>query len=343
MELSVGDDMETTAESSPYGRRRRQWRRLLMGLGILFLFGFVAVNIIAYMQARAMTHYVEGGQRTLAPEKLSFAQKVEVLFTGVRTPRPTDVGSPRDIGLDFQAVRFGYSRGDECEGWYIPCDGAGRVCIEFHAYVSSKSSLLKSARAFHDMGCDVLLVDFRGSGGSVGNRTTLGYDEAEDVAAAVEFVKRRDAGKPVVLYGQSMGGCAILRAVADLEVRPSAVIIESTFDRLLSTAENRFHAMGLPAFPLADLLVYWGGWQLGYSGFKLNPANYAMRVRCPVLMMQGGLDQRVTNSQARNLFDHLAGPREFELFDDCSHCDFLERDGRRWKTNVMGVLNGSVH
>ena len=50
-----------------------------------------------------------------------------------------------------------------------------------------------------------------------------------------------------------------------------AVVVESVFDRLLSTAENRFHSMGIPAFPMARLLIFWGGgaWALR-DGLRLR-------------------------------------------------------------------------
>jgi len=304
----------------------------------ILLLGLVGVNVIAYMQAWAMTHFVDAGSRTAPPESLNLAQKIGILFTGVRVPKPINRANPADAGLAFQTVRFGGLRDDDCEGWYVPRADAKGLCIMFHAYTSSKSSLVGAAAAFHDLGYDVLMMDFRGSGGSVGNRTTMGYDEANDVAAAVNFAARRWPPRPLVLYGQSMGGAAILRAVADLGVNPSAAIIESTFDRLLSTAQNRFRAMGLPAFGLAELLVFWGGEQIGYSGFKHNPADYATRVRCPVLVMQGGLDPRVTDAQARNLFDHLAGPKQFELFPNCGHCEFLNQDRARWMVVVADFL-----
>ena len=212
------------------------------------------------------------------------------------------------------------------------------MCIGFHAYSSSKSSLLGHAKAFHDLGYDVLLVDFRGSGGSRGNDTTLGYREAEDVAAAVDFASHRWPDESEILLGQSMGGAAILRAIADLNVHPSGAIIESCYDRMLSTTENRFHAMGLPAFGLARLIVFWGGVQFGHNTFEQNPADYATRVHCPVLIMQGGLDRRVTNAQARNLFDHLAGPKRFEIYDHCGHCGFLAVDADRWNRDVTQFL-----
>jgi alpha-beta hydrolase superfamily lysophospholipase len=307
-------------------------------LGLLVFIGIVFVNAVAFMQARAMTHFVVGGERTTPPESLSRLAKFNVLLTGVRIPRPENVQTPAGVGLEFQTVRFGGNDGSDCEGWFIPAESSRKLCIAFHAYTSSKSSLLVPAQAFHELGYNVLLVDFQGSGGSRGDRTTIGYLEANDVAAAMRYAGGRWAGEPVVLYGQSMGGAAILRAVAQLDVHPSAVIIESTFDRLLSTVENRFTAMGLPAFPLARMLVFWGGVEDGYDGFAHNPADYAMNVRCPVLEFQGGRDRRVSNLQARNLFDHLAGAKEYEQWDEADHCGFLMSDRERWLVAVRGFL-----
>ena len=127
--------------------------------------------------------------------------------------------------------------------------------------------------------------------------------------------------------------------VGELNVKPSAIIIESTFDRLLSTAENRFHVMGLPASPFAQLLVFWGGEQIGCDAFELNPADYAINVHCPALDFQAGRDVRVTYAQARNLYDHLAGPKEFEEFADADHCQFLREDPVRWTAEVGKFLD----
>jgi pimeloyl-ACP methyl ester carboxylesterase len=286
-----------------------------------------------------MNHFVEGGQRTSSPESLGLFQKIKILFVGVHVPRPIDSATPADVKLPFETFKFGGQNHHDCEAWFIPAQNPKGLCIAFHAYAASKSSLLGQAKAFHDLAYDALLVDFRGSGGSRGNDTTHGYREAEDVAAAVDFASHQWPEESEILYGQSMGGAAILRAIADLNVHPSGAIIESSYDRMLSIAENRFHAMGLPAFPLARLLVFWGGWQFGYSAFEQNPADYATRVHCAVLMMQGSLDRRVTNAQARNLFDHLTGARQFELFDNAGHCGFLQADPNRWNRVVAQFLS----
>src|SRR5262249_1798820 len=98
------------------------------------------------------------------------------------------------------------------------------------------------------LGYSTFLVDFRGSGGSGGNVTTIGVSEAEDVASAWEYARKLTPGQPVVLFGQSMGAAAVLRALSLRTAEPAAVVLECPFDRLLSTVENRFTSMGLPAF-----------------------------------------------------------------------------------------------
>jgi alpha-beta hydrolase superfamily lysophospholipase len=318
-----------------------RWRKARRGALIAISVAFVGINAVAFMQARAMTHFVDRGDRTPPPEELNLAQKVKVLLTGVEVPRPYDTWTPTDVGLEYETVRFGGSTGQGLEAWSIAAQNPKGICIAFNPYASSKSALLHPAQVFHSLGYNLLLVDFRGSGGSVGDRTSVGFFEAEDVRAAVNYAAERWPGESVVLYGPSMGGAAVLRAVADLGVRPRCVIVESVFDRLLSTVEDRFDAMGVPSFPAARLLVFWGGLQNGYNAFDLNPADYATRVNCPVLVLQGGLDPRVTNAQAQNLYDHLAGPKEFEIFPTCGHCQMLSGDRKRWIALVTQFLRKS--
>ena len=291
--------------------RRRPWRTL----AVLLLLAVVAANAVAFRQAWTMTHFAVGGAKTLRPEKLSMAGKLGVILTGVRVPRPTDTATPADVGLPF-AVGHVPSDGQTLLTWTIAAPRHRAVVLLYHGYSTSMSGLVPVAAELHGMGCDVELVDFRGSGGSTGNSTTIGYREADDVAATVAATRATHSGEPVVLLGQSMGAAAVLRAVGDLHVRTDGLLLESPYDRLRSTAANRFASMGLPAFPAADLLIFWGGVQQGYWAFGLNPADSARGVRCPAIVFQGGRDPRVSTPQARAVFDALAGPETVRAVPD---------------------------
>jgi uncharacterized protein len=88
-----------------------------------------------------------------------------------------------------------------------------------------------------------------------------------------------------------MGSAAILKAVADKAVNPDGIIIELPFARLLDALRSRLRAVGLPPFPLAELMVFWGGIQHGFNGFARNPVTYASQVSSPTLILHGKLDR----------------------------------------------------
>jgi len=86
-------------------------------------------------------------------------------------------------------------------------------------------------------------------------------------------------------------------------------IVEGVFDRLLTTVQHRFDALHLPSWPLAQLLVFWGGVQLGYDGFQHNPVDYAGAVTCPTLVMRGERDPWVTGAETQALAARIGAPK----------------------------------
>ncbi len=312
------------------------WRRLLIGVALLSV---LACNGMAWMQARAMTHFASGGERTRPIEAMSLPEKAWTVLTGVHVPRPINTHTPLDVGLQYDVHTISFQGGGALEAWHIPGDPSQGVVLMFPAYAESKESLLAEAAAFHEMGYSALMVDFRGVGGSSGDDTTLGIREAKDVARAVEYARQMWSNRPVILYGVSMGAAAILRAIAAEGIAPDAVILESPFNRLLDTVRNRFSAMGLPQFPGAELVVFWGGAQQGFDGFAHNPVEYARSVKRPTLLMHGERDPRVTVEQAKEIYEQLSGRKEFVSFPGAGHESLIANAPEMWKENVSRFLD----
>lgn len=321
-------------------KKRFRWFRThrKSTLLILLVLGLLLFNLVVFIHAWAQTHYVQGGTRTQSPLSLSVWQKAKVLVTGVRVPRPVNETDPGHWGLDFTTHRSQARDGSSLEAWHVSHPRSRGLVLLFHGYAASKDKLLPEARAFHDLGLAVFLVDFRGSGGSSGCETTIGVEEANDVAEALRFAQDRWPNQPLILFGQSMGAAAILRALALDGFQPQAIVLESPFDRLLSTVKNRFSAMGLPAFPAAHLLVFWGGVQQGNNGFRHNPVDYAAKVHCPALLLHGEVDPWVTLEEADSLFQNLGGPKRFEVFPGLGHEPFVTAQPESWKRLVSQFL-----
>ncbi|MDX2240118.1 MAG: alpha/beta hydrolase [Leptolyngbyaceae cyanobacterium bins.302] len=126
------------------------------------------------------------------------------------------------------------------------------------------------------------------------------------------------------------------------KVSPAAVILESPFDRLLSTVRHRFEAMGIPSFPGAELIVGWGGIQQGIDGFAHNPIDYAKAIKCPVLLMYGTSDQRVTSQEIQSIFDTLPGRKQLVVFSAIGHGSLASDAPSKWKQSVQQFLTKSI-
>jgi len=293
--------------------------RLRWLLGLLLL-GFGAVNVVAFFHAWRFTHFSEdAGTHSPNPEMLSAGQKIWVLLTGIRNPKPQNGPKP-DFPVETVTIA---SPNGALEAWYArPDSAAGRRTVAlFHGYTSSKSHLAHEAGYFRRLGYNVLMVDLAGNGNSAGNRTTVGYREADDVAAAVRWIEasHEHDDDVFILYGVSMGAVAILRAEAELGVRPTANILECPYGNMRQTAYNRFQSMHVPPFPLADLLVFWGGVQNGFWAPELSGEEYAKTIRIPTLLLWGAADPRVTRPETDAIFANLAGPKQRHDFAGSGH------------------------
>jgi alpha-beta hydrolase superfamily lysophospholipase len=312
---------------------------------VVVVAGSIAINILAYRHAYAMMHFTAGNPRTQEPEKLTLGQKVKVLLRGVNIPRPQTRASPLDLGPATRSLRLDDTNGITLGAWYCPGPAQSPLVILFHGYTSEKSGTLPEAKTFLEMGLSVLLVDFRGSGDSSESYTTVGFDEAEDVAAAVRYAHAYLPQRKVILYGQSMGAAAILRAVHSCGVQPDAIIVEAMFDRMLNTVRHRFEAMGVPSFLSAELLVFWGGRQAGFNGFGHNPVQYAASVDCPILFLHGAADPRAHIEEARRVFAVVHAPKRFREFPAIGHEASVVRFPGEWKEAVahfLGEVDGAA-
>jgi pimeloyl-ACP methyl ester carboxylesterase len=121
-------------------------------------------------------------------------------------------------------------------------------------------------------------------------------------------------------------------------VQPDAIIAEAVFDRMLTTVRHRFELMGVPSFPSAAILVFWGGRQGGFNAFANNPVEYAASVRCPILFLHGTVDERAHLAEARQVYDAVPGRKWFKEFDGIAHAAIVASRRRQWQETVSQFL-----
>ena len=317
---------------------KKPTKHLLIGTLTTILIGFTLLNVLAYNHAHAMMYFTSGGTRTEKPEKLTLGQRIKVLLTGVNVPRPVSTRQPSDLDPGCRRLAIRGTNGITLGCWYVDRGEKTPLVILFHGYGGEKTSLIREAKVFLQLGTSVLLVDFRGSGESSESYTTIGFREADDVAAVMRHARFNLHHPSVVLYGQSMGAVSILRSIRQGGLEPDGIIVEAVFDTMLNTVGNRFHARGVPSFPGAELLVFWGGVLTGFNAFDHNPVLYAKAVTCPALFMHGTDDPRARIEEGRRVYDAVPGLKQFKEFPSIGHEAYVSRYPGEWTETVGAFL-----
>ena len=308
-------------------------KRLLRWGGLALIAGFLFLNAIAFQQSRELIRFAAADK---APRRHGW----KAALLGVELPRPVNKTDPSAIGLPFTTRTFQGAKGEKIEAWVLPTDTAplGTV-ITFHGHAGSKESLMSVSATLHRWGWKVWMVDFYGSGGSSGQETSIGWFEADDVRAAFEEVQKDSSGQRVVLYGSSMGAAAVMRSVAVHELSPHGVILECPFDRLRTTVASRFKREGAPTFPMLDLILFWGGVQSGFNPYEHNPVNYAKRIRCPSLLMQGDRDLTISVEESLSIAGALGKECHLRMFTSLGHEPLQAGNPKLWEEEVFEFLS----
>ena len=295
---------------------------------------FVLMNIVAFFHAYRFTHFSEQGiEKTRNPRELGLATKIKVLLLGIDNPKPVNHEQP---ARPFETVHLQSSKRIEC--WHIKVDSSKGTVIIFHGFSGNKARMLDKSEVFNQLGYSTFLVDFIGTGGSEGNETTIGYKEAQDVKVCLDYVRQTNE-KNIVLFGTSMGATAILRASEAFQINPGSAIIECPFGSMYQTTCARFEQMNVPHFPMAGLLVFWGGLQNGFWAFSHNPQEYAGSVQFPTLLLYGEKDAEVSRQETDMILKNLNGKKRLATFTEAGHENYLKRYEKEWIKEVSAFLH----
>jgi alpha-beta hydrolase superfamily lysophospholipase len=307
-------------------------RGTIKKIGWILLFAFLCMNVVAFFHAWKFTHFSKGVQPKSSSRNLSFGNKAKTLFLGINNPRPVNKLRPSQ---PYETITIQSNKKIEC--WLIQAPTPKGTVILFHGYGGEKSAMLDKATVFQSLGFSTLLVDFMGAGNSEGNQTTIGYKEADEVKSCFEFLRARGE-KRIILFGTSLGAAAILKSIDDFHLDPTAIILECPFSTLYETTASRFRSLKVPAFPMAGLLVFWGGIQNGFWGFSFEPVEYAKSVRCPTLLFFGEKDEKVSRAETDAIFQNLPASKRLVTFPEAGHENYLLKYRNTWSQEIAAFL-----
>ncbi len=294
---------------------------------------FILLNIVTAFHAYKFTHFYDATEAPAKMDASGWGKTKSILF-GINAFKQKN-----NISADssFQTVYLKSSTCPKLEAWYIPVDSAkGTVCM-FHGHGGTKSGIFQESAVFRKMGYNTLLVDFRAHGNSEGNTCTIGYDEAEDVKLAYDFIKAKGE-KNIVLWGISMGAATITKSINDYQLKPAKVILEMPFASIKEAAEGRIKLMGLPGEPLATLITFWGGTEHAFWAFNMKPSEFVKKINCPVLVQWGRKDPRVTEHETIQVYANVNSPKKLVIYENTGHESLYKSEPGKWTNEITSFL-----
>ena len=222
-------------------------------------------------------------------------------------PDPVLQTTPARLGVPFEELHIPSGNGTEhgeLHAWWIPAEKhAAPTVLYLHGNARNIAHNLESVLRYRELGCNLLLVDYRGYGKSTGGKPS--EDKVyEDAEAAWQYLLKRRGVKPqqTFIYGLSLGSAIAV----DLAVRhPEAagLIMESSFTSMRAMGELRYE------FLPVDLLL----------NQRFETLQKIQQLKIPVLLIHGTWDQIIPYEMSQRLFAVAPQPKSLLLIEGGDH------------------------
>ena len=238
---------------------------------VLGLLGYCGVLVLMYVFQRSLMYFPDP----------------------VRVP-PGAAGLPQ-----AEEVTFKSNDGETLLAWHLAPRGDKPVVIYFQGNAEGLKPRVERFTWLTADGTGLLALCYRGFGGSTGRPTEDGL--IRDARAAYDFARKRDPGKRIILFGESLGTGVAVALAAEREV--AGVILDAPYT---STAD-----VGAAAYPFAP--VRW------FIKDTFRSDERITRVRAPLLVLHGEQDRVIPVRFGERLFTLANEPKHMVLFPQGGH------------------------
>jgi len=213
--------------------------------------------------------------------------------------------APAAAGLpQAQEVVLDTADGEKVIAWHVPPRGDARTVLYFHGNGGSLRLRADRFQRIAAAGVGLVALSYRGYGGSTGKPTEDGL--INDARAAYAFAA--DRYPRIALWGESLGTGVAVALAAEKPV--TRMVLDAPYTSALDLARaNHWY------LPVRLLMK---------DQFRSDQR--IARVKAPVLIMHGEVDQIIPIAHGERLFAMIPGPKQFVRFPGGYHVD-LDRHG----------------
>lgn len=255
--------------------------------------------------------------------------------------------TPASFELPFEDVTLRAADGVELRGWWVPAAQNRGTVVLVHGLNRQRIEMVRKVPFLHGLGWNALLFDLRHHGASAGDVSSFGWYERQDVAAAVAYARSRARG-PVVLWGVSLGAAtATLAAAEDASI--AGLVCDSSYRSVRDTVRHhvqlfreRWWGALVPAWPTADLAVYWIGRDAGFDPDTVDVVAAAHKLASrPCLFVCNSGDRRMPQEIAFELKAAAGARARVLVVPGTSHGGAYREGTAAYEAAVTDVLKAA--
>ncbi|MFQ5559855.1 MAG: alpha/beta hydrolase [Nitrospinota bacterium] len=254
---------------------------------------------------------------------------------------------PVTLGFSYGDIHFESSDGTKLHGWLFPSthetEEFGTI-VQFHGNAENISTHFLSMAWVTKIGYNLFTFDYRGYGRSEGNPDQEGLNQ--DAVAAINFALQLNETRKVklfgaegpqtlklFLFGQSLGGAVLIRALKDIphKDRINAIIVDSSFYSYTAIAKDVLAGSLLtwPFQPLAYVLI-----SDRFSPKKVIPTITPV----PLLVIHGTNDRVIPFKQGYEIHRLAKEPKYFWKIPGGSHIDSMIQHNHLYRDKLKEFL-----
>jgi uncharacterized protein len=255
--------------------------------------------------------------------------------------------TPEKRGLRFENVSFPSATDNlKLNGWLIPAKGKPRgVIVVCHGRQGNRANMLGYVPWLHEAGYTILAFDFRASGTSEGDTSTIGFNEVRDALGAIAYVKSRHELKdvPLGIFGISMGAAVALQTTAQSpDVR--AVVADSPYASLDRAVGYRFQSVfGSSAPVVATPVRFFGERMGGFDAAAVSPLAMIPKIAPrPVLLIHGTNDKVTSVEDSRMLYNAASEPKTLWVVPGAHHVGAYSIAGSEYERRITAFFRSAL-
>jgi fermentation-respiration switch protein FrsA (DUF1100 family) len=249
----------------------------------------MAVLVKAALAASSLYALVIGGGYLI--------QRRLMYFPDIEHTLPSAMGL---VGVDERILKT--PDGAQVIAWYTKAPPGQPTILYFHGNAGSLKVRAERVRKFQAAGRGILMMTYRGYGGSTGSPSER-FNVADAGLAYSLLIREGVRPRDIILFGESLGSGVAVQIAAANEV--GGLIMDSPYTSMVEVAQVHY-----PWLPVRQLLVD-----------RYDTMTYIGRVQAPLLVLHGERDQVVPVAMGRAVFAAAGEPKQIATFKEAGHIE----------------------